>query len=355
MSKFDYKQLEKDKNKFKFEVKTTKEAFDEEYETIFKEESKNVKIAGFRPGMAPRAEIEKRIASDVLNKTVNSLLPKITFEILVQENINPISGVQYDLKNINADSSIDYEFTVVNSPEINVSELAKIKVEHKAEEVKDEEIEMVIRNIIQTTLPEADWKKPREKKEGEEEPANANDFEVTDELVKKLGYEEETTYEGLKAKVRETLARVKEEQSENEYAQKVLKEAVKVADFIIPEDMVEDEVHHREHHFIERLENLKLDADSYLKTQNKTMEDVKNEWREEIKQTAGVDILAINLAKQEKLVPTEEEIEAEIEQIEDEITKIRYKSDEGLRDQMRTVLTRNKGVKKLVDLTKENK
>lgn len=344
MEKFTYKKIKQEKNKLEFEVKTSPEIYDELYADVYKEEAQKVKIAGFRPGKAPKSEVERRIAMDVVNKTVNTLLPKVAYEILVKEDLNPISSVKYDVTGINEDKSIDFTMTIVDSPKIDVNQLKKIKVKEKIEEVKDEEIDMVIRNIIQSTLPEDEWKS----KEG-------GDVEITDELVKKLGYEDETTVEGLKAKVKETLERVKKEQAENEYVQNVLKEAVKISDFYIPEDLIEEEVHHREHHFVERLENLKLDVDSYLKTQNKTMEDVKNEWRKEIEESAGVDILTINLARQEKLVPTEEEIEEEIDKIEDEITRIRYKSDEGLRDQMRTVLTRNRGAKKIVDLTKENK
>ena len=348
--KFTYKQVKKEKNKLQYEVKTSKELFNEIYEEIYRKEAKGVKVAGFRPGMAPRAEIERKIASNVLNNTINKLLPDVTYEILLKEDLNPISGIKYDLKKINEDSSIDYEFTVINTPEINVEELSKIKVDSRIEDVKNEEIDMVIRNIIQSTLKEEDWK--TEPKEGEEQK---QDFEITDEMVSKLGYEDEKTYEGLKIKVKETLERVKKEQSENEYAAKVLEKAVKIVDFIVPEDLVEDEVNHREHHFVERVQNLKLDVETYLKTQNKTLESLREEWRNEIKSNAAVDILTINLAKQEKLIPTEEELEEEIEKIEDQVTKIKYKTDESLRDHMRTVMARNKGVKRIVDLTKENK
>lgn len=335
-----YKEIKKDKNNLTFEVKVTKELFQKTYDATFKDESKNVKVPGFRPGMAPKAELEKRIGLDVVNQSINRILPEVSYEILVELGINPISNLKYDLKKINDDSSVEFEFTVSNAPVIDVSKISTIKVERKKEEVSDEEVEMVLRNIIQSTLPEEISKL----KEGEE-------LKITDEMVQKLGYEDEKTYDGLKAKVRETLERVKEEQNENEYAQKVLEEAVKLADFFIPEDLIEDEIHHREHHFEDRLKKLKLDKESYMKTQNKTMDEIRNEWRKEIEKNAGVDILTINLAKQEKLVPTEEELEEEIEKIEDEITKIRYRSDERLRDQMRTIISRNRGVQKIIDLS----
>lgn len=345
MDKFTYKLVKQEKNKFEFEVKASKESFEEVYEVVYKEEAAKVKIAGFRPGKAPRAEVEKRISIDVINRTINKLLPQVAYEILVKEDLNPISSVQYDLKNINEDKSIDFTMSIVDTPKIDIAKLKKIKVEEKVEEVKDDEVEMVMKNIIQSTLPEEDWKPKDEKAE----------FVVTDELVAKLGYEDEKSVEGLKKKVKETLERVKKEQAEEEYTLQVLKEAVKVSDFLIPEDLVEDEVHHREHHFVERLENLKLDMDSYLKTQNKTLEDIQSEWRKEITESAGIDILAISVAKQENLVPTEEELDSEIDQIEDEITRIRYKSDERLREQMRTTLTRNRGVRKVVEIVRGDK
>lgn len=357
MDKFTYKLLKKEKNKFEYDVKVSKEAFDQIYNEIFDVEAQKVKLPGFRPGKAPRAEVETRIAPDVLNKTINRLLPNVTYEIILKEELNPISNVSYDLKKINEDSTIEYSFTIYDSPEVKASDLSKMKVEYKEEKVKDEEIDMVIRNIIQQTLPEEVWNKGVKKgkksvKKDTEEKEEPVQFEITDEMVAQLGYEDEKTLDGLKSKVRETLEKVKKEQTENEYANKVLKEAIKYVDFLIPEDLIEHEVEHREHHFIERLKKLKLDIDAYLKTQNKTLEDLRKNWKADIENAIGADIITINLAKSEKLVPTEEEIEEEIEKFEDEIAKVRYRSDERLRDQLRTAITRDRGLRKLMDIAK---
>jgi FKBP-type peptidyl-prolyl cis-trans isomerase (trigger factor) len=344
--KHTYKLLKQEKNKYTFEAHAKKEDFKRIYETEFNKESAKVKIPGFRPGKAPRAEIERKLAGDLINNTINRLLPQITYEILVDEDLNPISSVKYDIKKINDDSSIDFEFSVLDTPKINVAALTKIKVQEPPVEITDEEVETVIRNIIESSIPKEELEELKKKDEK---------FKITDKMVAKLGYEEETTYEGLKSKVRETLENVKREQSENEYVSNVLKEAVKVVDFFLPEDMIEDEVRHREEHFNDRLKKLDLDIEAYLKTQGKTFEEIKNEWRAEIEESAAIDILTINFARQENLVPTEEELDSEIEKIEDEVTRIRYKTDSKLRDQMRTILSRNKGALKIVELSKKKK
>jgi FKBP-type peptidyl-prolyl cis-trans isomerase (trigger factor) len=345
-TRFDYKLKEKDKNKLVYEVKTKPELFKSTYESIFKIDAERVKLPGFRPGKAPRIEIEKRIAADVLNKTINRIIPDVTLEILQTEKLNPISTAKYDIEKVNEASEVEYTFTVYVSPEIDTDKLKKIKVKYEEEKVEEKEIDDVIKSVIKSSLPKEKWSKA---KEGETEE---EDIQITDELVAELGYEDEKTLDGLKAKVRETLENVKKEQADKKLAEEALTQAVKVIDFYLPEEIVHEELHRREHEFIDRLTRIKLDVDAYLKTQDKTMDQIKEEWEEDIKKGVSNDIVAINLAAKEKLVPTEEQLDAEIEKFENEMVRIQYKSNEKLRDQLRTVLTRDNGVKKLIELVK---
>ncbi|MEP7103987.1 MAG: trigger factor [Candidatus Dojkabacteria bacterium] len=360
--KYSYKKIDQHKNHYTFEV-TVKETYQKEVQTkVFNNLAKNVKVPGFRPGKAPKEMIEGKIAMDVLNETVNRILPEVAFEVLSEEKLNPISKVQYDFKDFNKDGSITFNFSIFNSPEIKISDLKKIKVAVKKEAVTDVEVDMVIRNIIQSTLPKEKWESKNEKNEKNKDlsdeasaKSEVKPFEITDELVVELGYEDEKTVEGLKSKVKESLQEVKDNQAEEEFTSKVLDEAMKVIDFEVPSDLVHEELHRREHAFEDRLKKINLELDTYLKTQNKSMDDIKKEWEADITKGAFTDILSINLAVQEKLIPTEEDMEKEIEKVEDKVLKVQYKGNPAMREQLRTFMTRNNGIKKLVEIVKENK
>ncbi|MEO6729540.1 MAG: trigger factor [Candidatus Dojkabacteria bacterium] len=359
--KFTYKKKDQKKNNFTYEVVVSADHQKEVQDKVYKELSKDVKVAGFRPGKAPKDMIEGKIAMEVLNETVNRILPDVSYEILNTEKFNPLSRLEYNFKEFNKDGGLTFEFSFANSPEIKVSDLKKIKVTKKVEPVTDAEVDLVIRNIIQSTLPKEKWskeeKKDDEKKTDEKELATSNKqpetkFEITDEMVADLGYEDEKTLVGLKKKVLDSLQEVKDNQAEEEFTGKVLEEAMKVVDFEVPHSLIHDEIHNREHAFLERLKNINLDLEAYLKTQNKTMEQIHDEWHKDIEKGAFGDILAINLAVQEKLIPTEEEMEEEINKVEDKVLQVQYRGNPQMRDQLRTFLTRNKGIKKLLEVVR---
>jgi len=359
--KYTYKKKEQKKNNYTYEVVVSNDYQKEVQDKVYKELSKDVKVAGFRPGKAPKDMIEGKIAMDVLNETVNRILPDVSYEILNTEKLNPLSRLEYAFKEFNKDGGLTFEFSFANSPEIKVSDLKKIKVTKKVEPVTDTEVDMVIRNIIQSTLPKEKWSKEGSKKEdlsdeasakSDEKKAEDKPFEITDEMISELGYEDEKTVEGMRKKVRESLQEVKDNQAEDEFTSKVLEEAMKVVDFEVPHNLIHEEIHNREHAFLERLKNINLDLEAYLKTQNKTMEQIHEEWHKDIEKGAFGDILAINLAVQEKLVPTEEDMEKEIEKVEDKVLQVQYRGNPQMGDQLRTFLTRNNGIKKLVEIVK---
>ncbi len=353
--KYTFKKKEQKKNNYTFEVIVSSDYQKEVQEKVYKNLAKDVKISGFRPGKAPREMIEGKIAMDVLNETVNQILPDVSYEILNKEKLNPLSRLNYAFKEFNKDGGLTFDFSFANSPEINVNDLKKIKVAFKTEPVTDDEVDTVIRNIIQSTLPKEKWSNEVEDKaedQKDEKKKDVKPFEITDALVAELGYEDEKTYAGLKKKVRESLEEVKHNQAEDEFTSKVLDEAMKVVDFEVPHELIHEEIHKREHGFLERLKNINLDLEAYLKTQNKTMDQIHDEWHKDIEKGAFSDILAINLAVQEKLIPTDEDMEKEIEKVEDKVLQVQYRGNPQMRDQLRTFMTRNNGIKRLVEIVK---
>jgi len=138
MEKINYKKLEEKKNKVKFEAVVPEDLFEKRRSELFKQMSKSVKIPGFRPGMAPKAEIEKQIAYNVYIETINKVLPEVAIEVLKLEKLNPISTLNYDIPEVDKnEKGIKFTFAFLRQPDIDVSKLTKLKVEKKEEKVTD--------------------------------------------------------------------------------------------------------------------------------------------------------------------------------------------------------------------------
>jgi len=375
MAEYTFKQTENKNNKNTYEVVVNYSYYQILEDKVFSEEAKKIKMPGFRPGKAPKELIEKDISSKVFTNAINKLLPEIAFEILTQENLNPLANLDYSLKEFDKDKGVIFTFTLFTQPVIDIKKLETIKIFITENEVKEEEIDDVIRNMLKQK--EKSKKKEEDKIDeaelvGEDnndshkdqlEPLAVNiednknkkgeiQAEITDEEIKTLGYEDANTYSELKEKIRESLLKFKEQQSNNELSQKAIEEALKVIQFDLPDEMVKNETIKQEEEFRNRLNKIKLNEEGYLKTQGTTIEKLREEWEKESRSQISTDLMLINIAIQEKIVPTEEDVDNEIKSIKDQKIKMQYQNVKN-RDYLRTLMTRDRGLSKLMQIVKK--
>ncbi|MFS8160298.1 MAG: trigger factor family protein, partial [Candidatus Roizmanbacteria bacterium] len=217
---YTYKVSDKDINKLKVEVKVEHKKLHEYEDKLFTDKSSKIKVPGFRPGKAPKEMVQGKIALDVLTESINMMVPDISIEIIDEEKLNPIAKLEYEFpENKDGDDSFLFNFVVYITPEVEVEDIKKIKVEWKEPEVSKNEIDDVIRNLIKSTVPAEFWDVQKEEKikkktndegteksEGkkEKDKDEAPEFAITDELISKIGYEEKETYETLTKKVKDS-------------------------------------------------------------------------------------------------------------------------------------------------------
>lgn len=341
---YKYEIKEKKKNKVKIEVVVDYAEYEKYEQESIKRLASTVKVPGFRPGKAPKDMVQGQVAAKAMNNAVNALLPHLAEHILSDEKMNPIAPIDYDLKELDKEKGLIFEMEFYDHPEIKADQFKKLKVEEKSSEVTEAEVMEVIRNMISNN-------KPKDEKEEDEEKKD-EEFEVTDEMVAELKYDNETTLEGLKGKVREAMENLKKEQMTNQFANEVIEEALKLSDFELPESIVEDSAIRSEEDFKSRLAQIKLDLGAYLKTQNTTLEEQRKLWREEAEKQIKTDLLVINLAVSENLTPSEEELESEINKIQDKKVQEQYRNNPGNMNYMRTMMARERGLNRLLDIAR---
>ncbi|GIW58920.1 MAG: trigger factor [Candidatus Dojkabacteria bacterium] len=369
MKGFSYKKVSDSPDFVEYSVTIDWDLFEREKDRVFETLAKEVTLPGFRPGKGPRNVIEEKLGVKLLTETLNNLVPKVTYEIIVSEKKNPITTPEYDIKEIDKTKGVIYTFKFTNYPEIELGDFTKIKVDKKKVDVTDEDVESVIKNIAQTTLtPEKlkKFQKPKKtsnkikssekkskKSKKSDDTEKEYDLELSDELVSELGYEEHKTLESLKKAVRQKLEELQQEQIENDYIGQIVEKAIELSKFNIPKVLLEKESENMERDFTERLKQLNLDAEDYLKSQGTNLEERRKLWQKEAERKIASDLVLIKIASEHKLLPSDEDVDSEIEKIEDEQVRKNYQNEEA-KNYIRSVLTKQRGIKKLKEIVEQN-
>lgn len=365
--KYTYKRTKHTTDVTEYEVTVDFSEFKKFQDLAFEKLAREVKIKGFRPGKAPKAKIEEKIGSDVLNEAIQQLLPEPAIEIIEKDNMRPVTRLDYSLDKLTEEDGVVYTFSFTNFPDVVLGDFSKLKVKKDEVETTQEDLDMVIKSIVRSSVkPEvlrkfeknpaaSKGKDTEEVKEGEEAKEQVvEDFELSDELIKELGYEKEKTLDEVRVSVKEKLEEMKQQQIDEKYVNDIVAEAVKVSKFEIPKSFLEKEVENFEADFNARLKDLQLDAETYLQTQGATLEEKRKEWEKQAKEKIQNDILLINVALKHDIMPGKADVEAELKAMEDPNMRADYDSDNG-RELIRTVLTRRRGLNKLMELVEGKK
>ncbi len=371
---YTFKKISEDKNKTEIEVKVDFKEFEKAKEKSLAILGKDVKIEGFRPGKAPQNLIEAKLGSKLVTESIGRLMLDVAYDIIEKEDFKPVKQPEYDLKKLDAKEGVIFSFIFTNYPKVELGDFSKIKAKREEVVVSEKDIEDVIKSVVKsgvkperlkeltkvTEVKAAPHKHDHADHEGHDHDHTHDhkhddiDFELNDKVIEELGYEKEKTLDDVKEAVKERLKDLKKQQAEEKYTNAVVEEAIKLSKFDLPDVFIDPEVEHSEKHFTERLEDLKLDVNAYLATQGKKIEDLREDWKKQATERVSIDLVLINIAMQNDLMPSDEDIQAEIDLITDPSQKHQYDNDGG-REYIRTVLARRKGLVKLMETVEAKK
>ncbi|MDD5692974.1 MAG: trigger factor [Patescibacteria group bacterium] len=117
-------------------------------EVVYGRLSKNVKVAGFRPGKAPKHLIEKEIGQERLNAEILDLIiPETYYEAITKENLNPVGPPEIKLLKFVPTDGLSYEAVIEVLPEFKLPDLTAIKIKREVPKITDEEIQEVLNDL----------------------------------------------------------------------------------------------------------------------------------------------------------------------------------------------------------------
>jgi len=325
MDKFTFKKESKD-SEVTMTIKVSPEYFMEAKNKVFNKLATTVEIQGFRPGKAPKALIEAHISEKVFNETINTLVPDVTSDIFVQEKINPLTQVSYEIVKMSDADGLEYKAKFVEYPTFKLGDFKKIKIKKVEKVLTDEELDKQMQNLIEyyNKNKEPLKQEPAEdKKEEKKEP-----IKVTDELIKSLniGFE---TVAALKEQIKKEIETINQKDSEAKWLDDVVLEAVKLSKIEVPKALLTDSITAREKEYLKKLEELNLKLEEFLKVQNTTIEKLREEWKTEAEKRLSSELLLLEIIKQNNITITAEEIDKEMAGVSDPKTKENLSTDEG--------------------------
>lgn len=138
--------------------------------------------------------------------------------------------------------------------------------------------------------------------------------EMTPEFFAKLKNEKITDLDSLKAEIRAYLVASKDVEERNRQEEEILKQLIDMTKLEVPHALIHDEIHFMEGSFAERLQGMGLTMERYLEANNKTHEDIHKDWEPEATRRLTARFALLEIAKVEKLEPTDEEIVAGLKQ-----------------------------------------
>ena len=136
------------KNKHEFTIKISGEEWEKAQDVAFQKRNKNAKIAGFRPGKAPKDVFIKHYGKESLYfDAADSLLQVAYAKMLEKEKVVPVVEPKVDIKSID-ESGIEYIFTVITKPEVKIKKYKKLGVKKEEVKVSKEEINTEITKLL---------------------------------------------------------------------------------------------------------------------------------------------------------------------------------------------------------------
>ena len=176
--------------------------------------------------------------------------------------------------------------------------------------------------------------------------------ELDDEFAKDAS--EFDTLDELKASIKEKLEEENKNRAKYETEDEAVKKVCEAVEVEIPSGMIETEIDNAVNEVKTRLQYQGMTIDSYLNMIGKTMAEFRSEYEEQAKTSVKNRLVLDAIIKEEKIEPTEEEIDKKIEEMSSLYgrDKEELKKNEGFVNYIKETLSHEKVVEFIVENAK---
>lgn len=285
-------------------------------EEAVKSVSTGAKFDGFRPGHIPEKIVVDKFGEIAILEEAGRLALEANYgEIIKDAKISPLGSPAVTITKVAPGENFGFKIKTAVMPEVKLAdykkEAQKVMSEKEEIEVKEEEIEAVIKDL-QKQVAHNDY-----------HIANPNDHshdhadlplpEVNEDFIKKFGAFE--NIDAFRAKVREGVIADKEHKARDIKRLKTMDAIIEKSDIKMPKMLVESELNKMISELGSNVAQMGLDIESYLRHVNKTIEQLRTDWTADAEKRAKTQLILNQIGIAEKLEPNKEMVEKEVKQI----------------------------------------
>lgn len=301
-----------------------------------------VEVPGFRKGQVPLPMAQQALGRKLEDEVLKVVMPNALIEALNGTNIVPIDYPGYQVESFQKGGELKFVAKVTERPTITVGDYKSIKVaKPNLKPVTDEEVNKVIDELYRR------WKVKNPQNQSSDsnsitQPTGASgslNFNQANQPANQpvdAGGPNDTFAQGvgaanlvdLKTKIKADLENESRYNAELDYEEVILQEVEKITIVDIPEILIQDELNRMLVSLQRSVTERGLLLDEYLRTQNKTVEQLKNEWRPQAEKNVRMELGLSEVARLEGVNIADEELQAEIDKIQDQRVKAQFTQDE---------------------------
>lgn len=138
--------LKDNKVKLTIEVEAGKLALASD--AVYAKLAPTIKVAGFRPGKAPKNIVEKEIGSERYEaEMLDIVLPQTYYEAIMAEKLEVVGSPEVKVLKFVPSDGLTYEATVETMPAVTVPDVSKIQVKRQPVKVEDKEVQDVLDDL----------------------------------------------------------------------------------------------------------------------------------------------------------------------------------------------------------------
>lgn len=315
------------KSEVEIEGEIESDIFENYFDKALKRIGENIEIDGFRKGKAPENVLlskipEAQILGEMAEMTLSEYYPKI----LEENKIDAISRPEISITKLARKNPLGFKIKTAVMPEMTLPDykqiakktLSEIKEEDKNIEVTEKEVEDTIMDIRKSRAPKIHMKDEAEHihKKGEpvhQEPKETELPEFNDDFVQALGPFKNIT--DFKEKLKENIKLEKINQAKEKTRLKIIEKIIDDFKVEMPEILIEVELDKILYRMESDITAMGLKFEDYLKHLNKTIPDLRKEFRIDAEKKAKLGLVLNKIAEEEKIEADPEQVSKEVIQI----------------------------------------
>ncbi len=263
----------------------------------------HIELPGFRKGHVPPEMALKKIGEiGVLEEATEMFVKDFYIELIAEHKIDAIGRPNIAITKLAPGNPVGLVVRINVYPSVELphdwKSIGKEVQLEAAEPATQEEVEKTLEDLRQSRrAPSA-------------EGAEGALPDINDEFAKSLGAFENVA--SLREQISKGIGDEKARQARDKRRSKIIEALLEKSALEVPPIFIESELQKIMAQMSEDIGRLGMSMDDYLKRMQKTEDDIKNEFRDQARKRAKLQLLLNKIAEEEKVVASEEAVEGEI-------------------------------------------